>query len=355
MRKISTTRPSRLRTWISFFPLVAVLLLTYCWLLPNTANGQTPSTVKVEERATGIELYRLGKFAEAAKQLKKATDKNKTDADAWHFLGLALLQQGKKVKDATKAFETAVKLRPSYAPSHTALSYIFLTRNKLPEALREAQAALSIDPNIRDARYLLGIAYLRTGSRDEALKQAEAVLKLDPQYAEGYLLKSQALVAFVGDAVVRPQGESSTVRQERYLAAADALEQYLQLDPNTKEKQTWLEQLESLRFWSASRSDRDSDKVHSGREVTTKARVLSKPEPSYTERARSNQTEGTVVLRAIFAADGNVKHILVLSGLPDGLTEAAIRSARLIKFIPATIDGRPVSMFIQLEYNFNLY
>jgi len=65
--------------------------LTHCWSFPITAYGQTASTVKAEERETGIELYRQGKFSEAAKQLKKAVDKNKTDADAWHFLGLALV------------------------------------------------------------------------------------------------------------------------------------------------------------------------------------------------------------------------------------------------------------------------
>jgi len=43
------------------------------------------------------------------------------------------------------------------------------------------------------------------------------------------------------------------------------------------------------------------------------------------------------------------------AGLPYGLTERAIAAARQIKFTPATKDGRPVSMYIQLEYNFNLY
>jgi hypothetical protein len=36
---------------------------------------------------------------------------------------------------------------------------------------------------------------------------------------------------------------------------------------------------------------------------------------------------------------------------PDGLTEMAINVARRIKFIPATKDGRPVSTYLQLEFN----
>jgi hypothetical protein len=41
--------------------------------------------------------------------------------------------------------------------------------------------------------------------------------------------------------------------------------------------------------------------------------------------------------------------------LPHGLTEKALSAARNIKFIPAMKDGKYVSMYIQLEYNFNLY
>ncbi len=101
--------------------------------------------------------------------------------------------------------------------------------------------------------------------------------------------------------------------------------------------------------------DTDYDKIFSGREVTSKARVLSKPEPTYTEAARKNQITGTVVLRAVFSSGGSVTNIHAVSGLPDGLTERAIAAAKSIKFVPATKDGRPVSMWMELQYNFNLY
>ena len=99
----------------------------------------------------------------------------------------------------------------------------------------------------------------------------------------------------------------------------------------------------------------DYNRVFNSKEVSTKARVISKPEPNYTEDARKNQTQGTVVLRAIFTSGGQVTGIRAVSGLPNGLTERAIAAARNIKFVPATKDGRPVSMHIQLEYSFNLY
>lgn len=89
--------------------------------------------------------------------------------------------------------------------------------------------------------------------------------------------------------------------------------------------------------------------------VEQKARLLSKPEPQYTEEARRNQVSGTVVLRAVFSSSGEVVQIRALRTLPFGLTERAIAAARQIQFMPAVRGGQPVSVAMQLEYNFNLY
>jgi protein TonB len=90
-------------------------------------------------------------------------------------------------------------------------------------------------------------------------------------------------------------------------------------------------------------------------EVTQRPKVLAKPEPQYTEDARRAATVGTVVLRVVFSHSGQVTNIRAITTLPFGLTERAIAAARQIRFLPALKGGRPVSVYIQLEYNFNLY
>ena len=80
-----------------------------------------------------------------------------------------------------------------------------------------------------------------------------------------------------------------------------------------------------------------------------------KPQPMYTEEARQNGVTGTVILKVVFSSNGDVNNIRTVSGLPFGLTERAIEAAKKIKFIPAVKDGTFVSMWMQLEYNFNLY
>ena len=95
--------------------------------------------------------------------------------------------------------------------------------------------------------------------------------------------------------------------------------------------------------------------VISGRDVSRKAIVVTKPPPAYTEAARQNQVTGTVVLKCVFASSGRVEKIMVLKPLAFGLTEKAMVAARSLRFIPALKDGKYVSQYIQLEYQFNLY
>jgi TonB family protein len=99
----------------------------------------------------------------------------------------------------------------------------------------------------------------------------------------------------------------------------------------------------------------DPDRVYTSPQVSERARVLSKPEPQYTEEARRNGITGTVLLRVVFSRTGEVTNIRALQALGGGLTEKAIAAARQIRFLPARKNGQPVSMYMQLEYNFNLY
>jgi TonB family protein len=99
----------------------------------------------------------------------------------------------------------------------------------------------------------------------------------------------------------------------------------------------------------------DYSKVFSGNEVDQRAAILSRPQPEYTQEARVNQISGVVTLRVVLSASGQVTNITVVKGLGYGLSEKAIDAARKIRFEPARKDGRAVSMYMQIQYNFNLY
>ena len=88
---------------------------------------------------------------------------------------------------------------------------------------------------------------------------------------------------------------------------------------------------------------------------TIAIKIISKPQPQYTEEARKNQISGTVRLRVIFNSNGSIGSITSVSGLGYGLTEKAIAAARSIRFEPALKNGVPQSVSKVVEYNFNLY
>jgi len=89
-------------------------------------------------------------------------------------------------------------------------------------------------------------------------------------------------------------------------------------------------------------------------EVTTKAKITSRPAPEYTKEARRRAVQGTIQFRVVLAATGKVTSVKILKGLPFGLNESAIHAACKIEFRPALKDGRPVTQWLKGEYTFRL-
>ncbi len=78
------------------------------------------------------------------------------------------------------------------------------------------------------------------------------------------------------------------------------------------------------------------------------------PDPVYSEEARQAKYEGTVVLWMIVSAEGLPQDIKVQRSLGMGLDEEAIKAVTQWRFEPATKDGKPVPVMINVEVNFRL-
>jgi TonB family protein len=86
-----------------------------------------------------------------------------------------------------------------------------------------------------------------------------------------------------------------------------------------------------------------------------KPTILYREKAKYTEDARLNKVEGMVMLTIVFGADGRIRDIRTVRGLPHGLTETSIEAAQKIRFHPAVLNGKPVSVRATLEFSFALY
>jgi TonB family protein len=216
-------------------------------------------------------------------------------------------------------------------------------------AVKALRSATNKGKTDLSAWHWLGLALERQQKSGDALKAHEKAARLGDE-----LLANQLVQATTGKEVA----QVLVFVRSQLVEAAESAEKYLALNSGLSGSKLaeWRLRADSLRgFADIAASGTDGLKLYSGKDVTTKARILSKPEPTYTEEARRHQTTGSIVLKAIFAANGRVIGIHAVTSLPHGLTERAIAAAQHIKFIPATKDGHPVSMYMQLEYNFNLY
>jgi TonB family protein len=88
--------------------------------------------------------------------------------------------------------------------------------------------------------------------------------------------------------------------------------------------------------------------------ATTPVEITFKPNPVYTDEARSLKLEGEVLLEVSFSANGTLHVNRVVRGLGHGLDEAAVAAAGKIRFKPASRGGQPVDSTAIVHVTFQL-
>jgi TonB family protein len=88
--------------------------------------------------------------------------------------------------------------------------------------------------------------------------------------------------------------------------------------------------------------------------ATTPVEITFKPQPVYTDEARSLKLEGEVLLEVMFGANGTLHVNRVVRGLGHGLDEAAIAAANKMRFKPALRIGTPVDSTAIVHVTFQI-
>jgi len=79
------------------------------------------------------------------------------------------------------------------------------------------------------------------------------------------------------------------------------------------------------------------------------------PQPEYTDKARKEKINGTVLLTLVVMADGHVRDVKIIKGLDKGLDKQALTAVRTWRFEPGSKDGKPVAVELSAEVTFRLY
>jgi TonB family protein len=88
--------------------------------------------------------------------------------------------------------------------------------------------------------------------------------------------------------------------------------------------------------------------------ATTPVEITFKPQPVYTDEARSLKLEGEVLLEVMFSANGTLHVNRVVRGLGHGLDEAAIAAANKMRFKAAIRGGQPVDSTAIVHVTFQI-
>ncbi|RLA05029.1 MAG: transcriptional regulator, partial [Gammaproteobacteria bacterium] len=143
----------------------------------------------------------------SAQEAKHARLKSPQNLDAWssYHLGLDHMYRF-TVHDnliATKLFETAIKLEPSFARAHAGLSFAQFQRafNRYPgtdiaasSQIARASAERSIELDHLDpfANFVMGRSCWLDGSAEDCLPWIERAVSINPNYAHGYYVQGLA-------------------------------------------------------------------------------------------------------------------------------------------------------------------
>jgi tetratricopeptide (TPR) repeat protein len=140
-------------------------------------------------QTTGIELYKNGKFAEAAQALSGEVERSPEDVQALSYLGLARVFAGDP-SGALEPLNKAVEIDASCTDAHYGLGLAYVKLKKLDKGISELQSATKLDPDHAYARYYLGMAYNQAGKKDLAIPYLRRFLELAPNAPEAPAVRS---------------------------------------------------------------------------------------------------------------------------------------------------------------------
>jgi tetratricopeptide (TPR) repeat protein len=311
---------------------------------------------QVDEMSAATASFQNGNYANAVTELKKVTSKSPINAQAWLLLGSSYYRLA-KFKESVAAFDRAVAIDPSNETAHINLATAYLARNdKRGQTI--ARETLAINPKNAQASFVVAVFEYREKYYDSAYKDARKAISFDPKLAEAYLVIYHSLVAsFAGltGKVVAP-----AARAELITKAVDAFEKYYDL-ASAEEKTKLAQQVSDLRSFAEyynrpeAKLALDAEKTEEPEPGTTSLKILSKPNASFTDKARNGNVNGTVLLLVGFKSDGSIGAIMLLKSLEKDLDQNCIAAARSIKFVPASKNGTPISVVKMVEYSFTLY
>ena len=169
--------------------LLGALLLTRGLLLSAPALSAHADTAR-EHFDLGVKAYNSSKMDDALTEFQKAHELSPKEPTSLFWIGFIYLQQ-RHYQEALQPTLDAVALRPNMADGHLNLGNIYDGLKRYPEATKEFETAIKLEPKmprLADAYYNLGSLDLKMDRKAEALaafQKAVSIAPTDPYAQDG--------------------------------------------------------------------------------------------------------------------------------------------------------------------------
>ena len=307
-----------------------------------------------------MEAFRHADYKSAVDHFRQAISERPSMVKAHYFLGSSLFNQG-IYGESLSAYQELIQLDPNNILAHYQIAKIYLINEDYRSAVEEYRWLMALSKKRSDMAVEISGDLLpdkpggaiNDWQKRQAGELARYLLDLIPrETAEQYdlpasqvvyAIPSGALSCLKGAPLQSSTGDENSKRISAALQTAGAIPG---VDPRG----------------APAASTKPDNPVKQEANSTTlpmsanlRPTILYREKAKYTEPARINHAQGTVVLSVVFSVEGEIKDIRVIRCLPDGLLQTAITAAQKIRFNPAIRNGTPVSVRGQLEFSFNLY
>ena len=119
-------------------------------------------------------------FPKAKEAAAKALEIDENSAEAHSSMAFIKFRWDWDRTATERSFQTAIKLKPAYAPAHQWYSSYLVAVERFDEAIAEAKRTEELEPLSFVASSHLGWIYYLSGDNDKAIEQCRKILELDP-------------------------------------------------------------------------------------------------------------------------------------------------------------------------------
>lgn len=104
---------------------------------------------------------------------------------------------------------------------------------------------------------------------------------------------------------------------------------------------------------TAGSGDQCLGKIYAAKDVARRARLIDFKSLTVPKEASDQAVSGQVIINAVLCRNGRVTDIMVVRGLPFGVTENAINAVRNARFAAAELNFHSVSQSMQFQFSVN--